>query len=382
MNTFLLQHMSGIAKVWMYLLLINSGNAFAHSLNDSYLNLTVNDGEISGSLQLALDDLEIAIGLDADRDNALRWSEILVALPAIEHYVFRHFDVSQGTQQCSIAANEPALSTLAGGTFLYLPLSGSCESTNSTLQLHYALFTEIDSSHRGIAAVTFGEQVFNQVFSADRTSLTLEHEQVAWLANLGHFIVEGVWHIWIGIDHVLFVVAMLMGVVLQHRREQTSSTLPERQQWQPLTLEVIKLVTAFTVAHSVTLILASLEWVLLPIQLVEATIALTVVISGINIVYPVFRKAHWQVAFGFGFIHGFGFANVLADLDLAGSQFFVGLLGFNLGVEIGQLAIVVAVAPILLLLTRPQWARRYGSALAGLLIANIGVLWFLERIGG
>jgi len=352
--------------------------SLAHSLNDSYLNLQVSEERIEGSLQLAIDDLEIALGLDSNGDQQITWGEVLTQQAAINRYIQQHLTIQRSANTCVVNNGDFLVTNLAGGTFLYIPLAISCSSEFGGLAIEYGLFTDVDQSHRGITAVTLDGQVFNQVFASNRTEMFIEAGAVAWQRNLVEFIYEGIWHIWIGIDHVLFIVAMLLGVVLHRRRSDDSSS--EINTWTTLGLEVLKLVTAFTVAHSITLVIATLQWVALSPRLVESAIALTVVLSGINIVYPLFHKRHWQVAFGFGLIHGFGFANVLGDLNMSSAQFFTGLLGFNIGVEIGQLAIVICAAPLLMLLTKQYWTRRYGSVLAGLVIAQIGVVWFIDRI--
>lgn len=357
-----------LATQWLF-----AHSALAHSLNDSYLTLDASGAQLDGTLQLAVDDLEIAIGLDSNADRQVTWGEILQAGSAIDNYIEQRLIVSRNAAECSVNTGSFLIATLAGGPYVSIPLSGVCENDTGALTVNYGLFIDVDSSHRGIAAIRFEQQSFNQVFASDRQRLELDGSQTPWLSNLGHFIYEGIWHIWIGIDHVLFIIAMLVGLVVHRQREAKMSA-------RTISIEILKLVTAFTVAHSLTLIVATLGLVSLSPGFVESTIALTVVISGINIIYPLFARHHWQVAFVFGLIHGFGFANVLADLDLEGAQFLLGLLGFNIGVEIGQLAIVLLAAPLLLALSRLQWSQRYGRVLAGLLIAQIGVMWFLERI--
>jgi HupE / UreJ protein len=143
--------------------------------------------------------------------------------------------------------------------------------------------------------------------------------------------------------------------------------------------EVLRIVTAFTVAHSITLSLATLGWVDLPSRLVEATIAASVVLAALNNVWPFFQGRRWMVAFGFGLIHGFGFASVLADLGLPRDALALALVGFNLGVEAGQLAIVAAFLPWAYALRQGVFYRRvvlWGGSLA---IAAIAAAWFVER---
>ncbi len=189
------------------------------------------------------------------------------------------------------------------------------------------------------------------------------------------FLREGVHHILTGYDHVLFLMCLLLPSVM--RRTPAG--------WQPVPrlahalLPVFGIVTAFTVAHSITLALAALKWVALSPAFIEPAIAVTIVLAALDNVRPIFRGRRAIVTFCFGLIHGFGFAGVLAELNLPSSQFAWALLQFNLGLELGQLAIVLAATAMLFLLRRqpryPLWAIRGGSLAA----MGMGLLWFIER---
>jgi hypothetical protein len=141
---------------------------------------------------------------------------------------------------------------------------------------------------------------------------------------------------------------------------------------------VLKVVTAFTLAHSLTLTLASLHLVALPSRWVESAIAASVALAALNNLVPLFPERRPEVAFGFGLVHGLGFAGVLAGLGLPGSSLALGLFGFNAGVEIGQLALVAAFLPLAFLLRSTRlyrWIVSGGSAL----IVAVAMLWLVER---
>ena len=142
---------------------------------------------------------------------------------------------------------------------------------------------------------------------------------------------------------------------------------------------VVSIVTAFTVAHSFTLRLATLQVVRLPSRFVESAIAASVVLAGLGNLYPMMMRRRWLVAFGFGLIHGFGFAAVLSDLGLRQGSLVLSLVSFNLGVEIGQLAIVAMFLPLTYFL-RHTWAyQRVVVTTGSLTIASVALLWFIER---
>jgi hypothetical protein len=179
---------------------------------------------------------------------------------------------------------------------------------------------------------------------------------------------EGVWHIWLGFDHVLFLLSLLLPAVLPAPR------------FAPAFWEVFRVVTAFTVAHSITLALASFSVVSLPSRLVESAIAASVALAALNNLFPVVQRGRWLVAFTFGLIHGFGFASVLTGLGLPKESLLLALVSFNLGVEAGQLCIVGAFLPLGYAL-RHTWAYRRLVVVGGsALILLIAGLWMVERM--
>ncbi|HYT59916.1 MAG TPA: HupE/UreJ family protein, partial [Haliangiales bacterium] len=187
---------------------------------------------------------------------------------------------------------------------------------------------------------------------------------------------EGVRHIWTGLDHILFLLALLLPSVL--KREAPGWRVVER--FRPALINVLKIVTAFTIAHSITLSLATLGIVRVSSRLVEPAIAASVILAALNNIRPILAERGWVVAFGFGLVHGFGFANVLAELGLARQTLALALVGFNLGVELGQLAIVAAFLPLAFGL-RGSWIYQRLTFQAGsAIIALLAATWMMERI--
>jgi hypothetical protein len=138
-------------------------------------------------------------------------------------------------------------------------------------------------------------------------------------------------------------------------------------------------VTAFTLAHSITLSLASLGWLSLPSRWVESVIAASVVLAAANNLFPLVQRRRWLVAFVFGLIHGFGFASVLTELGLPQGALVLSLLGFNLGVEMGQLAIVAAFLPAAYLLRNTSFYRNGIFKSGSVITAVVALFWFVER---
>ena len=189
------------------------------------------------------------------------------------------------------------------------------------------------------------------------------------------YVRHGVWHIWIGFDHILFLVSLLLPAVLVRH----AGCWKERETLKASVLDVVRIVTAFTLAHSLTLTLAALGALSLPSRLVESAIAASVVLAALNNLWPLVHRWRAAVAFAFGLIHGFGFASVLADLGLPQDALVVSLVGFNVGVELGQLAIVAAFLPLAHALRRGLFYRRVVLGGGSALIALLAMVWLAER---
>src|SRR5262249_22796523 len=152
--------------------------------------------------------------------------------------------------------------------------------------------------------------------------------------SIRSFVREGVWHIWLGVDHILFLTCLILPAVFQRRgRWQAADSLRD------VAREVFEIVTAFTLAHSITLVISAVGLVRLPSRFVETAIALSVVAAAVNNLVRAI-DARWAVAFALGLLHGFGFSSVLVDLGLPSKELIGALLGFNVGVELGQAAVV------------------------------------------
>lgn len=360
-------------RAYLFALLLLPIQCFGHSLSDSYLELHFDDAAISGHWQIAVRDLELAIGLDVNANSEVSWGEIQANEQAIKSFAQSNLQIMRNDTACALNLGTTMLSDLNAGMFVYLPLTGECANIGE-ITLRYDLLFNIDASHRGIATVYEGGLLHSLLFSPEQRQMTLAQQSASLLSHMKNFIVEGIWHIWIGLDHILFLVALLLPIVLGSKETRTQNL-----NYPGMLREIFKVVTAFTVAHSITLILAALNIVSLPSRFVESLIALSVAISGLNIIVPLFRGRHWQIAFGFGLIHGFGFAGVLSDLSLPTTQYISGLLSFNIGVELGQLLIVLVLVPTLILLSGAKSMRLATRTCAGLSITVFGTLWMVER---
>lgn len=350
--------------------------ARAHKPSDSYLRLSIDREHIAGQWDVALRDLEYAIGLDLNGDGNITWGELRSRHAAIADYVLPRLDVIADGAPCSRSIANQLVDYHTDGAYAVLRFGIECARAPAALTVTYSLFADLDPQHRGILRLDYRGGTRTAVFGPDHPKQTFKLDAAnAWTQFLT-FVREGVWHIWIGLDHILFIIALLLPCVL-YREKHDWHPAPR---FRPALWNVLKIVTAFTLAHSITLSLAALGVINLPSRFVESAIAASIVIGALNNVYPLVLKRLWLVAFGFGLLHGFGFASVLTDLGLPRDALLLSLVGFNLGVEIGQVVIVAAFVPLAFLMRRTWIYRRLVMIGGSLTIALLASIWMAERV--
>ncbi|MEM7225650.1 MAG: HupE/UreJ family protein [Pseudomonadota bacterium] len=351
--------------------------AAAHKPSDSYLSLSVTDNALEGRWDIALRDLEHAIGLDKDQDGRLTWGEVKAGHQAIAAYAFARLTIESDEGACPLVPGSQLIEDHSDGAYSVLHFTSTCPGAQNGFSLDYRMLFDLDPLHRGLLQIQQAGTVTTAILSPENSSTGWSAERASPLATLTQFLVEGVWHIWIGFDHVLFLVTLLLPAVLRRTAEGWQAVPSLKAALWP----VVKVVTAFTLAHSITLSLAALGVVNLPSHLVESVIAASVALAAVNNVWPIVTRRLWLVAFGFGLIHGFGFASVLADLGLPSSALLWALAGFNIGVELGQLAIVAQVVPLLYAIRSAPLYGRVALPAGSLAIAALALVWLVERSG-
>jgi hypothetical protein len=354
------------------LLLIGSA-ASAHKPSDSYLKLRSDENGVSGRWDIALRDLDDVLDLDQNADREVTWGELRRAAPRIETYARASLTASNAGGPCRVSFGEIAVIAHSDGSYAALPLRFGCTGRADRLRLHYQLLFDRDAQHRGVVQLEDGAAA-PIVLTKSRRELALElapapHSSLLALLRLG------IEHICQGYDHLLFLLALLLPAVL---RRDGDRWLPA-EDFRTSLSDIARIVTAFTLAHSLTLGLAAAGWIALSPRFVESAIALSVVLAALNNLFPLVKSERWLAAFSLGLLHGFGFAATLADAGTSGSSFGRTLLGFNLGVELGQLAVVLLLLPILFGLRRSPRYPRLGLGLGSSAVLLVSAIWLVER---
>lgn len=353
-----------------------SGNAHAHKPSDSYLILKTEGSNIQGQWDIALRDLDFAIGLDGNGNGEITWGELRARHDAIAAYVLPRLNIQADGAPCPAKVTAHQVDKHSDGAYAVVHFVAQCAQAPATLELAYSLLFDVDPQHRGLLRLEHQGVTTTAIFSPDKAAQHFDLREVTLLRQFLDYAKEGVWHIWIGFDHILFLLALLLPSVLHRQDKHWIAVAGIR----PAFWNVLQVVTAFTVAHSITLSLATLGVVSLPSRLVESAIAASVVLAALNNIFPLFEGKRWMVAFAFGLIHGFGFASVLADLGLPQNALLLALVGFNLGVEGGQLAIVSAFLPLAYYLHETRFYRRVVLLGGSLLITLLASVWLAERV--
>lgn len=348
--------------------------AHAHKPSDSYLSLRADQSGIHGQWDIALRDLDFAIGLDEDGNGELTWDEVRSKHADIAAYALARLKITAGDKSCPLIARQQLIDQHSDGAYTVLMFDSTCNAEK--IKVQYQLFFDLDTQHKGLLhLVNHKDATITAIFSPEQASQEFVVAEVNQWQQFSDYIFHGIWHIWIGFDHILFLLSLLLPAVLVFKAGKWQAA----SGFKAAAIDVLKIVTAFTVAHSITLSLAALNVLALPSRLIESAIAASVILAALNNLFPLFQGRRWMVAFAFGLIHGFGFASVLADLGLPQSALILALLGFNLGVEIGQLIIVAGFLPLAYLLRRHWLYQRAILQVGSGLIILIALVWFIER---
>ncbi|MFQ5803661.1 MAG: HupE/UreJ family protein [Candidatus Methylomirabilales bacterium] len=328
----------------------------AHPMNVAYVDIAVGRGEIRLLLSVNLFELDLFLSLDRNLNAEVEQEELDAKSPEILEYLQQKIRVFVGHKQLPLEADPFRIGQAADGkpivkaSFLF-----RSSQPVDAFSIYCAPLTELGPDHKTIAKISRQGKIEQFVF---QEGVAYEGKGRGFAAYTLQFLQLGVLHIFTGYDHILFLVGLLlMG-----------------GGW----LTIIKIVTSFTLAHSITLSLAALDVVNLPSRLVESGIALSIIYIALeNLFFEKFDR-RWMVSFFFGLVHGFGFAGVLKEMDLPRSGLVSSLFSFNAGVEVGQVIIVLIILPVLRSLSHIG-SRKMVVTSGSVLILSFGLFWFYQR---
>jgi hypothetical protein len=322
--------------------------ALAHQASVVYSQFSVDGRRVEATFQLSDLDLPAALG----KPDAQRIARDAIDRRALDAYLASHVTVTNEGHACTPEPGSLSFLDKADGFFAVATVAWACKRTAADVTVRYDLFFDSDPRHQGLARITLpGRPEAQHVFRADARELRLQ-QPVGLADHVRDYLLLGIEHIFTGYDHLAFLFGLLVVAGFSSLRSGLGY--------------VLGVVTAFTVAHSITLICSGLDLLRLPPRVVEPAIALSILYVAVeNLVVPKPRM-RWLLTFCFGLVHGFGFASVLREIGLPPRGLVLSLLSFNVGVELGQLAIVCGMAPALWLLHKGRLSAKGLLALAAL----------------
>lgn len=358
--------------------------ALAHQTGNSYLVITESNGRLQVEIDFIVRDLGNLLQAPTPTDAPAPTPEQLQSMqPAIAQVIQASLEVQQNAQTQPLEFVSQSVVLHNDG--LYVRQRFTSPSMASPLQfvvVRYGFFNQNDKLGRAFFKLHLGKDEISSVFdSSTPIQRFVLGESKRW-STIGLFTQEGAWHIWGGPDHLLFLLTLLLpGLMLLHRTTGTGTgTVTERNGTKTAALFALKVITAFTLAHSITLLASVLDVITLPSRWIESAIALSIMLSaGLNLQTRI-QWSPWKLAFIFGLVHGMGFANGLRDLGLSQTYFIETVLAFNVGVEFGQIAAVVAVGMPLILLAKTARTQQLIMTCGSWGVLVISGVWLVQRL--
>ena len=371
--------MRSLLRRWRFLLLLlpcllsGAPAARAHSLSTSYLTVVTSGSELQVQWEIALRDLDYAIGLD--QSGRITWGDLKAHAGAIDAFALPRLALSSDGVACPPGPVTLLADERGGNGYAVLAFTARCRARVHRVGIGYALMFDLDPQHRALVDVISGGSFHVAVLSPARPHIVVD-AQGRLFQTFADFFGVGVDHILSGPDHLLFIALLLFPAMF--RRGPRGAWLPV-ERFRPAFLQTTKILSAFTVAHAITVTAATLGWVTIPSRIIEGAIALTIVATALDNIVPVLPERRWVLAFGFGLIHGMGFATALGPLSLPAWPLAVALFSFNLGVEAAQLLAAAVVLPVGFALRHVRlYPARILPSISGL-AGLIALAWFARR---
>ncbi len=355
-------------RLMLILTLLCAGPTLAHQSGNSYLRIDHRSDAFAVQVEFPVKDLGAllqapSLGAAPSREQLVQLQQPLARLIATA------LTIDADGQRVPLAFESQQIALRNDGLYVRQQyVAPALPPTAAAIVVRYGFFTEGERIARAFVQLRSGENESAYVFDARHATQRLLLREESLAESLWTYAREGSLHIWSGPDHLLFLLCLLLpGLALAAQGARAPA------------LHALKVVTAFTAAHSLTLAAATLDWIVLPEKPVEIAIAASIVVAALLALRRGDTRHQWRLAFAFGLVHGLGFANGLRELGLSAGHRISSLLAFNVGVEFGQVAVVLAAALLLLPFFGSALAlarlQRWG-ALANLSLASV---WLIER---
>ncbi len=361
---------------WFLLLFLFSLMIEAHQSKENYIDVNITADHVFLHCDIETDNFQSVIDLDDNNNSVVSWKELYNHQQQIETHLLSQIHLTQNNQLITLSPSEYKIYRKLDQSYLNILLHGDVTSQETDLSLEYTLFFDIDPLQRMFLSVTTADNNITQLFSPRQTSHQLSLQKKSQWDYFLQFWEEGIWHIWSGYDHLLFVLMLIIPAVLI-KKEQTVSVVSS---FKTALLNLVKIITTFSIAHSITLSAAFLDLASINARWIESGIALSIFITAVFNIMKYFPHRIYLLVFLFGLLHGFGFANALSEMAMQNVHLLIILFGFNLGVETGQIAIVLLVFPLLYYFAKFHFYQTIILQGISFITALLALYWFIDRI--
>lgn len=369
----------GLLHVFLGMLFfLASLNVMAHKPSTSYMQMVQLQHGFSTIWHIPIRELNYVFDLDIDSDHRVTWGELLKKSREIKAYAKSSFQVYGDETPCLYGNMAFEVEALSDGAYLVLSFLLDCVPSLVSLDMNYSLFHNYDPLHRGVLKLELEDASYPISFSEAQPQRSLAVASLSLLPFVSKYLREGILHILAGLDHILFVFCLVFSHLLRGSvRLNSDIDVDEGRRQRYITF--LKVISMFTLGHSLSLLVATFDWVSISSRIVESTIAASVFIAALNNVFRFIRRWELTIIFAFGLVHGLGFAGVLQEIDLPLFELVLSLLFFNIGIELGQIIIVLSLVPLLYFLNYLPLIRAKVNLVGSVAISCLALVWFIER---
>lgn len=364
--------------------LFAAATSLAHQSGNSYLYIKQSDGQLAVDLDFTVRDLgNLLQKPDAEPEPAPAPEKLKALQPDLTEHIKQSLNIEVDEQAVPLRFVRQTVVVHNDGLYVRQQfVAPMIERDARFIVIRYGFFMQSDRLGRAFLRLLLNGEEISSVFDETKATQRFALGDTKRSSTMLLFTLEGAKHIWEGFDHLLFLLTLLLPGLLLWKTASTEhqKTDGPLNQHRAALMFALRVITAFTIAHSVTLSMASLGLLALPEKLIESAIALSIMISAALNLQQRIRISHWQLAFLFGLIHGMGFANGLKELGLSSSYFLETLIAFNVGVELGQLSTVLAVSVPLVLMLRSENNRQRVMRWGSLAMLAISTGWLIQRL--
>lgn len=349
----------------------------AHQSRENFITLTDSKTMLTLQCDIEADNFSQVLQIDDNANGIVSWPELRANAQKITDYLLKNIVLKEGKQLLPLSVAAYDVYRRDDQSYLRLTLTSSPCSAANTCTLHYRLFFDMDPLQRVFVTVNDENAKRTMLLTPHQRVVTVHGTQQTPLQQFGTFFNEGLWHIWSGYDHLLFLLMLLLPAVI----ERDATGIRRLPSVKKAFIGIVKIVTLFSLAHSLTLALAFFDYIAISPKIIEGLILVSIMITALFNLFGFVLKRLYLLVFAFGLLHGLGFANALKAIALGESDFVLSLLGFNLGVEAGQIVLVAAVTPWLYLLAGYDAYHRWGVKVVAAMTAATALYWLGAIVG-